>query len=123
MRVWFTFRAVVQSALILVGLLLVLLYVSYQARFLITGPQIKLTQDIELRQNTRQIDLVGTASNISRLWLNGRPIFTDPQGNFTAAVILENGYTITTLKAEDRYGRTSTSTREFVYTPASFTKS
>jgi hypothetical protein len=29
---------------------------------------------------------------------------------------------VTTLKAEDRFGRTTTITRPFVYTPASFTK-
>ena len=74
-------------------------------------------------QNSRQITLTGSASNISRLWLNGRPIFTDRNGQFTAAVILENGYTVTTLKAEDRYGRTTLITRPFVYVPASFTQS
>jgi len=71
-------------------------------------------------QNSRQITLTGQAENISRLWLNGRSIFTNRNGQFTAAVILENGYTVTTLVAEDRYGRSTTITRPFVYTPASF---
>jgi hypothetical protein len=119
---WLTFRTVIQGSLILVCLLFAAVYISYQARFLLIGPRIILTQEVELRQNVRQVTLNGTASNISRLWLNGRPIFTDPNGAFAAAVILENGYTVTTLMAEDRYGRTTTIHRPFVYTPASFNK-
>jgi hypothetical protein len=117
---WFSFRTAVQGSVIFVCLLFAAVYIAYQARFLIIGPQITLTQEVQMLQNTRQITLTGQANNISHLWLNGRPIFTDRNGAFTAAVILENGYTVTTLMAEDRYGRTTTITRPFVYTPASF---
>ncbi|MFT5832284.1 MAG: hypothetical protein ACI9SY_000670 [Candidatus Paceibacteria bacterium] len=120
MRDWFSFRTAVQGSLIFVCLLFAAVYIAYQARFLIIGPQITLSEEVPMLQNSRQITLTGSASNISRLWLNGRPIFTDRNGTFTAAVILENGYTVTTLMAEDRYGRTTTITRPFVYTPASF---
>ena len=123
MRDWFSFRTAVQGSVIFVCLLFAALYIAYQARFLIIGPQITLTTEVPMLQNSRQITLTGDASNISRLWLNGRPIFTDRNGTFTAAVILENGYTVTTLKAEDRYGRTTLITRPFVYVPASFTQS
>jgi len=123
MRDWFSFRTAVQGSVIFVCLLFAALYIAYQARFLIIGPQITLTTEVPMLQNSRQITLTGSASNISRLWLNGRPIFTDRNGQFTAAVILENGYTVTTLKAEDRYGRTTLITRPFVYVPASFTQS
>lgn len=97
-----------------------LAYAAFQARFLIIGPQITLTSEPNLQQNERRIFLEGTAYNISRLWLNDRQIFTDAQGNFREALILENGYTVSTLRAEDRYGRTTTLTRSYVYTPASF---
>jgi len=115
-----TFRSVIRASLVLIGIGALIVYVSYQARFLIIGPQIVLTQELDVRQNSRTIQLQGTATNISRLQLNGRPIFTDPQGDFVAAVILENGYTVTTLTAEDRYGRVTTVTRTFVYSPSSF---
>ena len=117
---WLSFKTVVQGSVVFICLLLVGVYVIYQARFLIVGPQIALSQELPWRHNERQVTLSGTATNISHLWLNGRQIFTDPSGQFAAAVILENGYTITTLKAEDRYGRVTTITRPFVYTPASF---
>lgn len=114
------FRSVIKASLVLIGVGVLLVYVTYQARFLITGPQITMAAELETRQNTRNIELQGTATNISHLQLNGRPIFTNPNGQFTAAVILENGYTVTTLTAEDRYGRTTTVTRTFVYSPSSF---
>lgn len=114
------FRSIIKASLILIGVGALLVYVSYQARFLLTGPVITMLTEPELRQNTRYVELEGIATNISRLQLNGRPIFTNPKGEFTTAVILENGYTVTTLTAEDRYGRITTVTRTFVYSPASF---
>ena len=123
MTEWFSFRTAIQGSLFFICLMFAVVYISYQARFLIIGPQISLVEEVPMLQNTRQVTLSGNASNISRLWLNGRPIFTDRNGQFTAAVILENGYTITTLTAEDRYGRTTTVTHPFVYAPMSFTQS
>jgi len=120
MNDWFSFRTAIQGSLIFICLLLAAVYISYQARFLIIGPRITLTTEVPMLQNSRQITLTGQAENISRLWLNGRSIFTNRNGQFTAAVILENGYTVTTLVAEDRYGRSTTITHPFVYTPASF---
>ena len=114
------FRTIVKIAFSGLGLLLIVLYVLFQARYLISGPQIELSGSHTLLQNEREIFLAGSAFNISRLWLNDRPIFTDAQGNFEEAVILENGYTITTLRAEDRYGRVTTVSQPFVYAPISF---
>lgn len=114
------FRIVVKYWLISGLLLLMGSFVIFQARFLIIGPQIVITEEPTGPQNTRQISLSGTAYNISRLWLNDRPIYTDAHGNFKEALVLENGYTIATLRAEDRYGRTTKVTRPLVYVPASF---
>lgn len=119
-------RIELRSALKLLGgvtlLLLAITYILFQARFLITGPQIILRNEPAIEQNTRTITLEGTALNITHLWLNDRQIFTDEHGNFKEALVLENGYTITTLKAKDRYGRETRVVRSFVYTPASIIK-
>lgn len=117
----FAFREALKwFALGVIGIIL-LSYAVFQARFLIVGPQIALVNEPNLQQNERRIFIEGKAYNISRLWLNDRQIFTDAQGNFKEALVLENGYTISTLRAEDRYGRSTTITRSYVYTPASFT--
>ena len=110
------------------GVLFVLLfgfavfYVFFQARFLITGPQIVLASEPATQHNDRVLQLSGETFNITHLWLNDRPIFTDEDGNFKEALVLENGYTITTLRAKDRYGRETTVVRSYVYTPASIIK-
>jgi hypothetical protein len=118
----FEFRTILIAlgSLILFGLICT--YIVFQARFLIAGPQIVLEAEPAIQNNTRTISLVGTAQNITHLWLNDRPIFTDESGRFTEALVLENGYTVATLRAKDRFGRETRVERPFVYTPASFSK-
>ncbi len=115
-----------RTILITIGSLLLALaavsYIIFQARFLIAGPQISLINEAAILQNNRVITLEGSAVNITHLWLNDRPIFTDEVGNFKEALVLENGYTIATLRAKDRYGRETRVMRPYVYTPASFNK-
>jgi hypothetical protein len=116
----YPFRIIVKYWLLALLGILILSFIVFQARFLIMGPQITLTEAPTVPQSERQIHLKGVAHNIARLWLNDRPIYTDAKGNFEEALVLENGYTIATLRAEDRYGRSTTLSRELVYVPASF---
>lgn len=117
-----SFRTVVKMVAITAGLLCVLAYIIFQARYLIIGPQVILSDTPAQLQNVKQVFLSGKAYNISHLWLNDRPIYTDAQGNFKEALVLENGYTVATLRAEDRYGRETRVAQPFVYTPTSFTR-
>lgn len=112
-------RTLIKYWLIAIASLLTLGFVIFQARFLITGPRIVLEELPTGPHNVRQITLAGDAYNISRLWLNDRPIYTDAKGRFEEALVLENGYTIATLRAEDRYGRTTRVSTPLVYVPAS----
>ncbi len=112
-------RKLIKYWLIAVTTLLTIGFVVFQARFLITGPRIVLRELPDSPSNSREVVLVGDAYNISRLWLNDRPIYTDATGRFEEALVLENGYTIATLRAEDRYGRTTTLSTPLVYVPAS----
>lgn len=115
----FTFRTIVKGALIVSFLLLLLLYILFQARFLLEGPRIVLAYEPERLHNDRVVMLEGSVANITSLSLNGRQIFTDPSGHFKEALVLENGYTIATIAATDRYGRVTKLERPFMYTPAS----
>jgi hypothetical protein len=117
------YRLELSTILKLVGIVILLclitFYVTFQARFLITGPQIVLQDEPTPHQNERVVTLTGKAFNITHLWLNGRQIYTDVNGNFKEALVLENSYTITTLQAKDRYGRETKVVRSFAYTPTS----
>ncbi|PIW96969.1 hypothetical protein COZ82_02150 [Candidatus Kaiserbacteria bacterium CG_4_8_14_3_um_filter_38_9] len=115
----FTLRNILYYILVIVILGILLSYIIFQARFMIEGPQITLIHEPDRLQNERIITLSGTAKNITEISLNGRQIFTDEYGHFDEALVLENGYTINTLAAIDRYGRQVQVVRPFIYIPAS----
>ena len=112
-------RGVVKYTLVVLFVGCLLLYITFQARFLIVGPEITLMNEPASVQNSPTITLTGTARNIAKITLNGRQIFTDQSGYFSEALVLENGYTIATITATDRYGRETNVVRSFVYTPTS----
>ncbi len=89
-------------------------YAFFQARHIIDGPLITLTEEPAHIQSSPTITLRGTAENITSLSLNGRDIYTDDRGGFEETVILPSGYTIMTLYARDRYGREHSVTRTYV---------
>jgi len=101
------------GVILIVGL--IMLYVGYQARFIIAGPTVNIHTDDSI-STERTITLEGQAYNIVSIDLNGRTIYTDERGYFKETLVLENGYTIATVRAKDRYGRTTTESRSFVYT-------
>ena len=117
-----SFRTLFSYTLVLLFVVLFVAYVLFQGRFLIAGPTLLLEPNLENPQMERVIALEGTARNIARMTLNGRAIYTDASGYFNEDVILENGYTIVTLQAEDRYGRVRKYSREFVYNHSTSTE-
>jgi len=114
-----TARSIVKYTLVTLFVGCLVLYITFQARFLITGPEITLIHEPASVQNSPTVTLEGTARNIAKITLNGRQIFTDQSGYFSEALVLENGYTIATITATDRYGRETNVVRSFVYTPTS----
>jgi len=80
-------------------------YGAWQGRHLITGPELTIASEPEVVQSGRVIMLSGIAENVTSLTLNGRPIMTDRAGNFTEGIVLENGYSVVSLDARDRFGR------------------
>jgi len=105
------------ASLIIIGL--ILSYIVFQARFLLSGPRLELAAELPTVSNERFVTIAGQTANITFLSLNGRQIFTDQNGYFNEEMMLENGYTIATVAAFDRYGRTAKIVREFMYLPAS----
>jgi hypothetical protein len=114
----FTLRTILFYGMSMVVVVAFVVYVLFQARFILEGPMIVLNDTTRTEQTQRRVEIEGTASNIVRMTLNGRQIYTDGSGHFKEALILENGYTIATLHAEDRYGRETDLSKAFVYTGA-----
>ncbi len=94
-------------------------YVHFQARNFLEGPALSLNDTGGVLHHERIISLTGTAQNIVKLTLNGREIHTTEDGAFTQTLVLEDGYTIMTLNAHDRFGRSTSLTRAYVYSPTS----
>ena len=112
-----TLRKILYYICISIVICLFVGYAVFQARFLIAGPVITLQNSPDTVQTQRLITLEGIVQNIVFITLNGRQIYTDKNGYFKEALVLENGYTVATLQAHDRYGRSRSYTQEFVYTP------
>ncbi len=110
------FRSYIKYALICLGVIVFVGYTLFQARLLITGPVIDLLDEPGVEQSERVVKLQGYAQNIVKITLNGRAIYTDKNGYFKEALILENGYTKATLEGTDRYGRTTQLEKTFVFT-------
>lgn len=89
-------------------------YVLFQARNLIEGPILTITEEPTNPISTRMITIRGIAKNAVYITINGKEMFVDHEGNFTKTLVLQDGYTIMKLRAEDRYGRETTVTREYV---------
>lgn len=94
-------------------------YVLFQARNFLNGPVIELDGDYPTVEYARVLPIEGTTRNIVKLTLNGREITTTKEGAFAEHVVLESGYTVMTLEAFDRFGRSTRVEREFVFVPES----
>lgn len=113
----FRLRTICLALAVAVLLLVLVGYIAYQARFLLTGPQIVAADTAITTVNERTVTIAGEARNIARIALNGQQIYTNPEGAFAEQVVLTEGYNLLTIAATDRYGRTSEVVREYVYKP------
>lgn len=89
-------------------------YVFFQARHIIDGPMIVLTDDPPAVVHEPTVHLAGIAENIVSLSLNDRTIYTDDHGRFNERVVVPVGHTTLTFLATDRYGRTEVLERKYV---------
>jgi len=115
----FILPQIIKLTAITIVITLGLLYTTWQARFLIVGPEISIDNAPAVVQNERVVFIQGQADNTTRLYLNGRPIVTDPSGAFAEGVVLENGHTTVGIEAYDRYGRLTRWEQSLVYVETS----
>lgn len=111
-------RALGYIGIAMIGVVIVL-YIGFQARNLILGPSITLSPEsiATTTYHARMVTITGQARNITKLTFNGKEIHTDKEGHFTHTFMLEQGYSIMTLSARDRFRRTTSLSRPYVYVP------
>ena len=97
-----------QWAATILGILFVL-YVLFQARFLILGPRVYIDSPSDAHEATSPlITISGRGKNVAWIELNGRQIFTDENGFWSEKLLLSPGTSIMTVWAKDRFGREDT---------------
>jgi len=92
---------------IILGLVLAFVsYGFYVAKDYRDGPKV-VVESPEDNQVFKNADIVikGNAKNISSLFLNGRQIFTNENGDFKEELLIAKGYNIITVSAKDKFNR------------------
>ena len=93
---------------ILIGLLVLLIvgFSGLKLKDLLSGPQITVNSPSDGATIKKElVNVKGKAERISQLYLNGKKIFTDEQGNFNEPYLLASGYNLLELIARDQFGR------------------
>lgn len=106
--------------LILCFLGVVLGYAYFRIQGVVHGVKITV-YDLENGETRGQQRLLiaGNAKHATKLTINDYPVPVDQRGNFTESLLLPDGYTIITLRAEDKFGKQNTRTYEVVYSERS----
>lgn len=68
---------------------------------------VKIEVKMEQKENSSLATIIGTAKNAKYIALNGREIFIDKEGNFSEIISILPGFSIITLNAKDKFGKTA----------------
>ena len=101
----------------IIGILLVIfmLFGLYKAKDFLVGPKIVIESPLDGQTiSNSYLEIRGAAKNVSLLYLNGRQIFTDQNGNFKENLLLARGYNILQIEAKDKFNREVKIKREVV---------
>lgn len=87
-------------------LLIVGSYAFFNARFLISGPQIEVFEPIDGSSfDDPFVSISGQVKHISEITLDDNPIFIDESGFFKEQLLLSPGVSIIEIYARDKFGR------------------
>ena len=113
-----SYLLLIRISLLILITLIILGYGLFQARDLIKGPEVKIFTPENGESTTTPVIVVsGIASNITGISLDDRPIFIDKLGNFSEELLLQPGYNIMKVAAQDKFGRTKVKLIELNYAP------
>lgn len=106
--------------LLALGLSAIILYGYYEFRGFLYGPELDIVTPLHGSSVTSPvIDVTGTTERITKISLNGNPIFVDEKGAFSQRISLVPGHNYLTMSVEDRFGNVKTESFEVIYVPHS----
>jgi hypothetical protein len=68
---------------------------------------VEINAVIERKENSSLTIIKGRAEKATYLTLNGREIFVDKEGNFNEIISILPGFSIITINAKDKFGKTA----------------
>lgn len=104
-------RTILKFSLVGIAFAALLAYAYLQGRDFIEGPQLTIISPKNgqtIASTSPLVALRGTAAHIAFLTVDGLQIYTDEKGSFSRALLLPTGYSIITVKAQDKFGRSIT---------------
>ena len=81
--------------------------------FLFKGVQIIAT--VEKSEGSTLAKVTGKAKNAIYITLNGREIFIDKDGSFSEPIALISGFSVITIDAQDKFGKSKEKKFQIVY--------
>ena len=109
-------KSLLRIGLIVIFSLIIVGYGLFQAKKLIDGPTISISEPKNGETVTDSlIDIQGNAKNLVFISLDDRPIFVDQNGNFDEKMLLYPGYNIIKLEARDKFGKVTRKNLELVF--------
>jgi len=94
-------------------LFLTILIFSYiKMGFIFKG--VKIVANLQQQTDSPLTTISGQAAKATVLTLNGREIFIDKQGNFSESIAMLPGYSVVTLMAKDKFGKSAEKKFEIV---------
>jgi hypothetical protein len=100
-------KKIIKNSLLAVFFILILGYALFVSKDLIFGVRIRdvsLTDGTVFTENVQEV--TGNARNAIHLYLNGREISINQEGDFKETIALLPGYNIISIRAEDKFGLT-----------------
>lgn len=114
MRPWKLARA----ALVFIVCAAVAGYAAFEARGIVAGPSLTIGQPEAGATIEEPVTrLVGATERISKITLNGRPIFISEEGLFDESLILTPGYNEILVEAWDRFDKKTSVMLPLVHRP------
>ncbi len=109
-------KKILKFGSILLIIIILVIYAVFESYNYIIGPRIVIYEPINGSTiATSSIIISGTAYRIKDIFLNGRPITIDKEGNFNEILLLFPGYNTSLLYANDKFKRTIEHKIELVY--------
>ncbi len=109
-------KNIIRVGSVIVVILLIIGYALFESHSLIKGPDITISEPIPGSSiSTSSVNIIGKASRIQDISLNGRPILVDKDGNFNETILLASGYNASLFSAKDKFNRTIEYKLELVY--------